>query len=235
MTERKYIQAHTLVMHDVEYAMECLCIARAINDIAQSDPSALRHMNKQPVVWNAINVALQESFIIALGRLFDTDNRTHSIHYLISETLRHPEFFSREALARRKRTPNSDHDPDWLEEYLDEAWQPTSADLRYLKGALKQIARKYEDNFAPIRNRVIAHRERLDKHEVKGILDRGLITQLEEILNSLHDLLRELWHLIYNGEKPRLEVGNSDFLHVTRRSAIDALRHLITADTEVPR
>jgi len=67
-----------------------------------SDDAVFRAFNANAMFWNVQKVSLQTTIFVALNRLFETDANALSIHRLLNETLAHPEFFSKDALRRRK-------------------------------------------------------------------------------------------------------------------------------------
>ena len=99
MTEAEFLQSHTILTNEVEDALESLCIYIEIDNFASQHPLALRRMNDHAVFWLSIRHAQQTTFMITLGRVFDTDSRSHSIHRLLKEMTKHPEYFSRDAFA----------------------------------------------------------------------------------------------------------------------------------------
>ena len=225
MTEAEYLQAHTVLANEVENALESLYIYKEIDEFASEYPLALRRMNRHPEFWTAIRHALQTTFIITLGRVFDTNDGTHSIYHLVAETVRHPEYFSRNALEARKRDIGLS--PEDLSDYMRDAFEPDAAALRKLRKALKPAASKYEEHFKPIRNKMFAHREMLDRSAIQNLISRGLMTDLEEILHSVHDILACIFQLFYNGTEPKLGVREYDHKRRAREATRGALKRLL--------
>jgi hypothetical protein len=89
----------------------------------------LRGFSDAPTFWITARYSLITTFFVTLGRLFDEDRNAHSIHKLLRATGAHPEYFSREALAERKRRASGGGEPDWLGNFLKDAWEPDAADL----------------------------------------------------------------------------------------------------------
>ncbi len=225
MTLAEYLQVHTILTNEVENALQSLYIYKEVNEFALEHPLALRRMNRHPEFWTATRHALQTTFIITLGRVFDTDDGTHSIHRLVAETVRHPEYFSRSALEVRKR--DSGLSPQDLTDYMRDAFEPDAAALRKLRKALKLVTSKYEANFKPIRNKMFAHREMLDRAATQALISKGLMTDLEKLLYFVHDLLACIWQLFYNGNEPKLGEREYDYKRRAREATRGALKRLL--------
>ena len=157
----------------------------------------------------------------------DTDPRSYSIHRLLREMIKHPEYFTRKALASRKRGLPPGPDPEYLADYLVGVFEPDKVALKKLEAALKPIMAKYEQTFKPIRNKLYAHRDILDSAEINALVSGGLTVDLEEILHFLHDLLECIFKLIYHGIEP--ELGHSTYSYRTRaKVAVEgALKQLL--------
>jgi AbiU2 len=136
-----------------------------------------------------------------LNRLFETDANALSIHRLLNETLAHPEFFSKDALRRRKIDLKIA--PEYLDALIDGAWAPVDAsELRYLKKELKPHFRKFTEIYQPIRHYYYAHRLLQTDKLVAELFSLTSRNELEQILDFFHQLVREIWHLYQNGTKP---------------------------------
>src|SRR5260370_2583848 len=101
--------------------------------------------------WNLNTDALQTTFFIAFGRIFDERKDCFSIQKLIRATIANPAFFSKAAL--RARRPKAGHitgpDPAWLGKYLNEAWGTTTPELKpLLTGPTPQQA-KFKPHYQP--------------------------------------------------------------------------------------
>ena len=116
-------------------------------------------MNLNPTFWNISVHSLQTTFVITIGRVFDEDQRSHSIQKLLAEMAAHPEYFSRASLERRKREAVRGGDVSWLPDFLRDAWEPTTAHLEPLRDALNPTTAKYEAVYQPIRHKMFAHND----------------------------------------------------------------------------
>jgi hypothetical protein len=206
MTEAEYWADYQVIENEVATAIETFYAHLEMNNYASEDPAVLRGFSDAPTFWITARYGLITTFFVTLGRLFDEDRNAHSIHKLLRATGAHPEYFSRHALAERKRRPSGGGEPDWLADLLKDAWEPDAADLRALRRALAPSIRKYEAFYEPIRHKVFAHKELKDTASVDALFSKAIIHDVEEVLNALHDLLAAIWQLYHNGVKPLLGV-----------------------------
>ena len=133
-----------------------------------------------------------------MGRIFDDGKDAHSVHKLVSSAIAHPEFFSKESLARRK-TDGAKIAPDWLDDYIREAFEPEISHLRCIKKQLKPFRQKFDLTCREIRNSVFAHALVKDQQAVSEMFAKTQIGEIEEILYVLQDLVQTLWQLYHNG------------------------------------
>jgi hypothetical protein len=130
---------------------------QTVNTVAGADRSVHNALNKAPLFWNTTLGALQAATLLTLGRVFDPDPDNHSITRLLCLAHRNLQLFSKEALAERKRelSPNAD---EWLPEYLEGVYVPSSNDFWKLKKFIAIRRRTYEKNYRPLRHQYFAHR-----------------------------------------------------------------------------
>jgi len=225
MTEAEYWQDYEIIKNDVHAAMVSCYTHRTINHIAATDMDILEKMNRQPEFWQVTSFSLQNTLFIILARLLDSDPDVHSIHPVLNATIAHPEFFNHAALRARKLsipgTPQTPP-PPWLDEYVADAWEPTTQDLRALKKALAPHKAKFDQVYKPIRNQ-IAHIIHKDEARVAALYSRTLKADIDEILRFLHCLIKSIWHLAYNSERPALNGDHYGYAERVRE---------ITEDTE---
>lgn len=231
MKESEYWQSYTVLTNEVEDTLASYYTEKEINDYASTNAAAFIEMNANPHFWVVTTHALQTTFMITLGRIFDLDPRSHSIHKLLSETVAHPEYFSKTALARRKRAI-AGSEPTWLNEYLEEAWEPNVAGLEKLRAALAPSQEKYDMAFKPIRHKLFAHQDIMDRASIQTLIGKGLITDLEKILYDVHDVLSCIAQLANNGEEPRPGLITYDYEHRIRKQARMTLQGLLGNESD---
>ncbi|MGJ5814471.1 hypothetical protein [Paludibaculum fermentans] len=223
LTEEEYWRDYEIIRNDVNAAMVSCYTHRTITLIVASDSDLAMRVNRHPDFWRITSFSLQNSLFIVLARILDSDPRLHSIYQVLNATTAHPEFFSKAALrARKLAVPGTEPNPPWLDEYVENAWEPTVRDLRALRKALGPHKTKFEEIYKPIRNQ-IAHIIFKDDQSIEALYRKTLKADIDEILCFLHNVLRAIWFLAYNAEPPNLHGDNYGYFGRVRA---------ITGDTE---
>ena len=165
---------------------------QTVNAVAGSDQSVHRALNKAPLFWNTSLGALQSATLVTLGRIFDPDQKNHSITRLLSLAHSNLELFSKEALAERKRELSFDAD-EWLPEYLKGVHVPNSDDFRRLKRHVSVRRRTYEENYRPLRHQLFAHRSASESTDVAALFAKTNIRELQQLLTFFRRMHEALW------------------------------------------
>lgn len=160
----------------------------------------MKRLNNAPLFWNTILASLQESAIIALGRIFDNGS-PHNVGSLLTKA-EDLGIFSKDALGRRKQGTSATP-PDWLENYLTQAYEPSAQDIRKLRSEARKWRRVYETNYKPLRDEVYAHLEfPNDAEELHAAIASTRVKELEQMCTFLISLQDALWELYENGREP---------------------------------
>jgi AbiU2 len=175
----------------------------AVHALASDHEAVYKLLNTAPLFWNTCLRALQTAHLVALGRVFD-QNSPHNVDRLLGVAQRHPEVFSKAALACRKQGDNA-LPPEWLSQYLQNAYEPTPKDFRHLRALVKKWRKVYEDKYRPLRHKVFAHAELSDKTEIAKLFARTNIRELQRLHIFFASLYVALWGLFFNGRKPALQ------------------------------
>jgi hypothetical protein len=175
---------------------------RAVHELAKHRRHVFIFLNKHPLFWNTVAGALQTSALIALGRIFD-QNSPHNVDKVLHMASDKPGIFSKEALLRRKQG-NQREAPDRLDQHLRHAYVPTATDFRRLRGHIRKYRRIYESNYRSLRHKVYAHRVASDPSEIRILLAKTDIREMERLFVFLLKLEETLWQLFVNGRKPVL-------------------------------
>jgi HEPN superfamily AbiU2-like protein len=201
LTEQEFWEHLQSVSAEVDDAIAVFHTYEEILRLSSEEDAVFRAFNANAMFWNVQKLSLQTTIFVALNRLFEVDGNALSIHRLLNETLAHPEFFSKDALRQRKINLKSE--PEYLDALINDAWSPADAsELRYLKMELKPHFRKFMEIYQPIRHTYYAHRLLQTDKPIAELFSLTNRNELGQILDFLHQLVKEIWHLYQNGMKP---------------------------------
>jgi AbiU2 len=203
---------------DVETAIKSNFTYLTIHRLAAENADIFDKYNRFAEFWTLNAYSLQTTFFVTFGRIFDTRRDVYSVHKVVEETIANPTFFSKSALRDRKRKASriAGVDPEWLVDYVDNAWEPTRADLEPLRVALAPNFAKFKAIYQPIRHQVFAHKSIQDDKAILALFEKTLITDVQEILRFLHTLFWAIWEMAWNAKRPDLTDFRSYDGEVTR-------------------
>jgi len=201
--------AHKIFRDEVTTASWSFFVWKSINNIAASDKDAYRALNENALSWITITHSLQSTFFITLGRLFDIDGDAFSVHAFLRSCLDHIDQFSLEEVRKRKIKINGGSTPEWLDRYMENAYQPKESDFQRLRGEVSKQQRVYEEIYRPIRHRVIAHKESASIDIESELFSKTNIGQIQEFINFMYQIHNIIFDLLYNGSLN--EIGTYKF------------------------
>ncbi|MFQ5464956.1 MAG: hypothetical protein ACE5EI_03420 [Thermodesulfobacteriota bacterium] len=137
-----------------------------------------------------------------LGRIFDQTS-SHNIDRLLGLAQKHRDIFLKDALAERKKRESANAE-EFLDGYLEEAYEPLPKDFRRLRSHVNKYRKIYQKNYRNIRHKVYAHKAMLDKEEVQELFSKTNILELQKLSVFLIKLHEALWQLLNNGRRPIL-------------------------------
>jgi len=190
----------------VEAAIKANYAYITIHHLAATDRKVLYKYQRFADFWTLNTYALQTTFFIAFGRIFDKRGDCFSIQKLVNFTIADPTLFSKAALRERKRSLSTVHgtDPQWLVDYVNQAWEPSTADLEPLRAELTPHYDKFKLIYRPIRHKYFAHRGTDSQQAIEALFGQTLKTDVEEILRFLHTLLWAIREMAWNARRPDL-------------------------------
>lgn len=186
--------------NEVRNAVRYLYADLAIQHAASQSQRLLHRLNDTPTFWLTTAAALQTAAYISIGRIFDKDSR-YTLEKLLAVAESNLIIFQREALENRKMDGHSTQ-PEWLAEYLNNAYYPSMSDFSRLRKRVEIYRRLYLKMVRPARNKYIAHREKVSHEDVADLFRRGTIKELSRLVIFLQQVERVLWELLQNGRKP---------------------------------
>ncbi|MGA2879132.1 MAG: hypothetical protein ABSG13_09300 [Bryobacteraceae bacterium] len=207
LQEKEYWRIFHLIRGDVEAAVKSNQTFLAIDNLIVAEPELHLNVNRFADFWTLNSFALATTFFIAFGRLFDRTKNVLSVEKLLDFTVTNPGLFSKAALRERKLQVTHNQPgtiPDWLDEAVARAWEPTSADLMPLRAALAPYCETFKKVYGPIRHNYYAHRSKWDEAAISALFSKTQIGEVNEILRFLHTLIAAIQELAINGTRPDL-------------------------------
>jgi len=189
-----------------------------LNNRVAEDKKLLSALNQTPMSWIVTRYSLNVTLFIILGRVFDVDDNAFSVDDLLKCCISEIDSFSLSSLKERKMKDQNGIEPDWLPEYIQNAYESEAEDFQRLRSEVAKHRRVFEAVYRPIRHKLIAHNDKEYMDKSDELWAETNIGELEEIIWFLHDLKETLFDSYENGRKPvltgrepNLEFYESDF------------------------
>lgn len=232
--EQEFEQELELFRTECESAAQFFYGYLAIHEVAKRRKSVFRLLNENPLFWNTVSGALQTAAVITIGRVFD-QRSPHNLDKVVHLAQDNGTMFSKSALGKRRQAGSPER-PQWLDEYLQDVYEPTTGDFQRLRAQIKTYRKIYEANYRELRHKVFAHREASDQAEIDRLVGKTNISEFERLFVFLLSTYKSLWDLFMNGRKPthrqlRCSVNRTGRLRVPRTSTPGVHQRMIR-DTE---
>jgi hypothetical protein len=199
---------------EVQGGIQFFYAGLAINGTAASNDYVLEALNEASLFWNTNIAALQLSYFVTLGRIFDQKSG-YNIDRLIALAQNNIDLFSKRALAERKRNSSSNAH-EWLDDYLKDAYEPTHDDFRCLRRYVRKYRGIYQANYDPIRDRIYAHKELATQSDKHDLFSKTKILEIEKLFVFLDHVYNILWQLYINGRAPAIRRIPFSITHMLR-------------------
>ena len=170
-----------------------------IHNIAAGDKKVHHALNRNPLSWNIILYSLQSTFFITIGRLFDTDKRSFSVHTFLRKCIENIDQFSKDALRKRRMKGSEADKPSWLDEFIEKSYQPNKEDFLKLKDEVSKRQKQYESIYKPIRHKIFAHKDLKNIKCVDILFGKAKIGEIQGILYFLYQIKIIIRELLENG------------------------------------
>jgi AbiU2 len=201
--EGEYKRNFDLIAGQISGATRAFYTYMEINKFASESKQNYAKINRDGHFWSGQLYALQTTWFIVLGRIFDPTRGAYSIHDFLKSTVTYKGLFSRAALAERKRLAAGQSQPEWLDDFLKSAWEPRAADLERIRSTIEKSDTKWKNIYQPIRNKLFAH---IDINAAVADLFRDtLVGDIEDILYDLNKLRTAVFQLLENGREYWIE------------------------------
>jgi hypothetical protein len=213
---------------DADIAIQCFYVWLTVHDAARKNLK-LYHLFGRDRFWTLANGSIQANSLIALGRIFDEDPRSHSVKHLLELAEQNISIFSKDALRKRKGklSPNAD---EWIDDFMRNVFVPKVSDFKRWQSFVKARRTVYESCYKQLRNKVYAHRDRTDP---MGIVAKTNIRELGRLVSDMYQLHSVLLELLQDGRKPRLRPLRHSAGHRIERDTRKFLKSLIAKSAAV--
>jgi predicted nucleic acid-binding protein len=217
--------------HESTLSAQYVYADMSIQHAASKSKKLLSKLNNNPRFWTTCAASMQAAAYVSIARIFDTKS-PYNVNKLLDSMENNLIMFQRDALAVRKQDGKTEK-PEWLEEYLLDAYYPTTKDVEKLRKKVAQWRLVYERAIKPVRNKYLAHREKTHYVEVQALFAGGTIRELWRLTTFLLQLNDALWEQLHNGKKPIFRsVRHSVKSIYDAKSQRNAPHESIVADTK---
>ncbi|MBM9615292.1 hypothetical protein JWJ90_13490 [Desulfobulbus rhabdoformis] len=202
--DTKYFEIDELLKEvdkEITIAAQAFFAWKSIHIVAASDENIKKSINTNALSWNIYLHSLQVTFFIAMGRIFDVNPKSCSIHLLFRQCKDSIEKFNKSSLEQRKIDEAGGTRPDYLDTFLQTVYEPKHVDFNKLKKNVSRVQKCYEENFRPIRHKVFAHNDSDYIAKPGDLFANATIDDAEDILNTLYKVERVIWDLYTNGKE----------------------------------
>lgn len=162
-----------------------------------TDEKVLDAINEHPRFWLDYRYFCIQSLFIALGRIFDTDTRSHSIDRLLA-AIKKTDFFTIESFKKREMASSNDK---WREKRIAEAHEFGAKDHAAIEALVKD-AKNIWNGLKGVRDKIFAHEDILDDTDKLAIMKTGQYDQLILLVQKLLTLEHILEQAELNARKP---------------------------------
>lgn len=203
----KYFEINELLKEidkEITVAAQAFFAWKSIHSVAAKDKNIVKAINTNALSWNIYLHSLQTTFFIAIGRIFDVNPQSCSIHLLFRQCTENIEKFHKSSLEQRKIDEAAGVRPDYLNTFLQNVYEPKEADFKKLKKNVSRVQKCYEDKFRRIRHKVFAHNDSEYIANPGDLFANATIDDAEDILNTLYKVERVIWDLYTNGKEINL-------------------------------
>jgi hypothetical protein len=183
---------------DVDVAIQCFYTWQTVHAAARQSRKTYDLLNRNAGFWVLALGSIQPNSLIAFGRIFETDKRTHNVGGLLQLAEANVSIFSKAAVRRRKNKDlaNTSH---LIDEFMSSVHDPTLSDFKRLTSFVDARREVYARCYKQLRDKVYAHKDRTD---ISGFVAKTNTRELGRLVSDLRILHYVLWHWLRNGREP---------------------------------
>jgi hypothetical protein len=202
--EQAFNDVLSVLSEHIAQASQFWYAGSSINELSKQ-PNVVQAMHGAAGFWICARRALEDQAIVSVGKIFGHRGANPTNIDRFFEVLRasRTSVFSKNAIEDRKRRDTQLTD-EQIKRFMKSARALRASDVNRLHTVSKRHRRIYENQFAAIRNRHIAHFDFMTAAERNAMSARTHIPDLEKLLvflNQFRDAIRASY---YDGRAPVL-------------------------------
>jgi len=194
MSKDKFKSYYQIIKLNIDEAIESYYTYMSIYDIIDSDEEVAKKINKNSNFWFLVLGSLQQSFIMALARIFDDVKNTISIHKLIKYCEKNPSIFPKESFQQNFKIIRKE-----------------LTGIRRLYDGCKFDKSKPSYTLKRIRSGILAHSITVTLDQIHDLYTEVNFTDIHYILINLYDFLEVMLKFYEEGIEPKFGLTNKDF------------------------
>lgn len=209
MTYKEHYKAFS---QNVEYAARILQYYLRLSFVGDYNSDNYKALNYNARFWTDYNFMAVQTVIIFLGKIFDTQNKTHNLTKMLDALALNLDYFSRENLRARKIEIGGLF--DGLNDYIKNAHELNVTDVDLIKSEAQKAEALWK-KFKPLRHQIYAHNQMLTDEQRKKLYTNLTYTELDQLVQILLNIVNVLYEIEFNGTKPDF---NNDYARTVNRA-----------------
>ena len=210
ITEKQFEEELEAFRVDTETAAQLFYTFQLISYSSTREKAIYSLLTQNLMFWNTIMVALRDSMFIALGRVFDRDEQTHNIFRLLKIIENNSHLFKSSS-------------PRWANRSREKIsiYKPQPQDWQRLCGYVYKWNSVYLQNYKPVRDKVLAHHERINIDKKTNLYGNTSFAELEKLFAFLDAFHKALYNLYFSGVKPIISYRRYSLLQMFAKRNLD--------------
>ncbi len=201
--ENSFLKELNFFRNETESLVRYVYSHGALNDVILNNKSVRKAVNNNPAFWNSVLYSFTDAMFIALGRIFDEENKEgkkSTIHTFFRSIDSNKVIFTKQAFSKRWEASHQNM-LDYKDKYMLDVYEMKVEDWRKFRKLKSSLASDYKKFYRPIRDS-IAHRLLTDNDEIRLVMGKVQVRDMEKFCTKLRNLHEALWQLYHNGRGP---------------------------------
>lgn len=185
---------------NINFAARILHYYLHLGTLAKEGSNEYKALNEHARFWNDFNFVALQTVIIFLGKIFDSQSKTHNLTKLLETLPLSLDHFSKANLRARK-IKMSTGDLSWLDEYISRAHELNAEDLVVINDEVQKAEALWK-KIKPLRHQYYAHDQMLPDDKRTALFKNVTYGDLELLVQILLNISFVLEQAEINGQQP---------------------------------